>query len=200
MKLLIIGGITFIATSGIDARSIKGSSIYPRSSVAFTRPSSTEINAHNNHKNDRQILQQTSADTFLNIPRGGEVAATASSSNMVTSLLSGLCSYIKGAKSDTLSLLGTTALVAPICNKLGISNILGFLAAGMALGPNGIKGGLINDIHTTEMLADLGIVFFLFEMVRYYKKFVHILCYNFCTHLYFGLLISTLLKGSTHKL
>ena len=34
----------------------------------------------------------------------------------------------------------------------------------MALGPNGIKGGLINDIHTTEMLADLGIVFFLFEM------------------------------------
>ena len=92
--------------------------------------------------------------------------SSSSSNNMVTSLLSGLCSYIKGSKSDTLSLLGTTALVAPICNKLGISNILGFLAAGMALGPNGIKGGLINDIHTTEMLADLGIVFFLFEMVR----------------------------------
>ena len=168
MKLLLIGGVTFIAINGIDARSIKGSSLYPRSSVAFTRPSSTEIDAHNNHKDDHQLLQQTSADTFLNIPRGGEVttASTSSSNNMVTSLLSGLCSYIKGAKSDTLTLLGTTALVAPICNKLGISNILGFLAAGMALGPNGIKGGLINDIHTTEMLADLGIVFFLFEMVR----------------------------------
>jgi len=168
MKLFLITTTCAIATTGIDARSNKGSAIYPRSSVAFTRQSSTKIDAHNNHKDDRQLLQQTSADTFLNIPRGGEVttASSSSSNNMVTSLLSGLCSYIKGSKSDTLSLLGTTALVAPICNKLGISNILGFLAAGMALGPNGIKGGLINNIHTTEMLADLGIVFFLFEMVR----------------------------------
>jgi len=71
---------------------------------------------------------------------------------------------MSGAKSDTIALLTTTALVAPFCKKLGISNILGFLAAGMALGPNGIKGGLISDIHRTEMLADLGIVFFLFEM------------------------------------
>ena len=181
MKLLLIGGVTFIAINGIDARSIKGSSLYPRSSVAFTRPASTDVVTHNNHKDDRQLLQQTSADTFLGIPRGGEVttATTSSSTNVVTSLLSGLCSYIKGTKSDTLSLLGTTALVAPICNKLGISNILGFLAAGMALGPNGIKGGLINDIHTTEMLADLGIVFFLFEMVRYYKKCAHLM-FNFC--------------------
>lgn len=56
------------------------------------------------------------------------------------------------------------ALVAPICKYLGISSILGFLAAGMALGPNGIKGGLISDVHRTEMLAELGIVIFLFEM------------------------------------
>ena len=34
----------------------------------------------------------------------------------------------------------------------------------MALGPNGVKGGLISDVHRTEMIADLGIVFFLFEM------------------------------------
>jgi len=83
---------------------------------------------------------------------------------MVFTLLSGLLSYIKGAKSDTLCLLTTTAVVAPICKRLGMSNILGFLLAGMALGPNGIKGGLIADVHRTEMLADLGIVFFLFEM------------------------------------
>lgn len=83
---------------------------------------------------------------------------------MVSTLLSGLLRYIKGAKSDTLCLLTTTAVVAPICKRLGMSNILGFLLAGMALGPNGIKGGLIADVHRTEMLADLGIVFFLFEM------------------------------------
>ena len=151
MKLLL-GGVTFIAINGIDARSIKYSSLYPRSSVAFFRPSSIDIDAHNKHKKDDPLQSHTSADTsFLGIPRGGEVttaSSTSSSNNMVTSLLSGLCSYIKGTKSDTLSLLGTTALVAPICNKLGISNILGFLAAGMALGPNGLKGGLINDIHT----------------------------------------------------
>merc|ERR1719401_622360 len=34
----------------------------------------------------------------------------------------------------------------------------------MALGPNGIRGGVIADVHRTELLADLGIVFFLFEM------------------------------------
>jgi CPA2 family monovalent cation:H+ antiporter-2 len=39
---------------------------------------------------------------------------------------------------------------------------LGFLALGTLFGPKGC--GLIKDIHTTEMLADLGIVFFLFEM------------------------------------
>ncbi|KAL7433312.1 hypothetical protein ACHAXM_003497 [Skeletonema potamos] len=106
-------------------------------------------------------------NSVLKIPRGGEVAAasaSSSSSGVVSTLLTGLCDFMSGAKSDTIALLSTTALVAPICKQLGISNILGFLAAGMALGPNGIKGGLISDVHRTELLADLGIVFFLFEM------------------------------------
>lgn len=106
-------------------------------------------------------------DSLLGVPRGGsiETAAAASataSSGLVTTLLSGLVEYIRGAKADTLALLLTTALVAPICKQLGVSSILGFLAAGMALGPN--AGGVISDIHATELLADLGIVFFLFEM------------------------------------
>lgn len=108
-------------------------------------------------------------DVITSIPRGGSIegtptTASTSSNGIVSTLVSGLLSYMSGAKSDTITLLTTTALVAPICKKLGISNILGFLAAGMALGPNGIKGGLISDVHRTEMLADLGIVFFLFEM------------------------------------
>lgn len=99
---------------------------------------------------------------LLAIPRGGD--ASPSNDNIVSNLLSDLAIEFKGAKSDTLSLLGVTSLIAPICKRLGISNILGFLAAGMALGPNGIKGGIISDVHRTEMLADFGIVFFLFEM------------------------------------
>eukprot|EP00804_Cyclotella_cryptica_P026648 CCRYP_019069-RA/>CCRYP_019069-RA protein AED:0.12 eAED:0.09 QI:0/-1/0/1/-1/1/1/0/474 len=101
------------------------------------------------------------------IPRGGSIETSSvpsSDAGIVSALLTGLSAYMKGAKSDTIALLVTTALVAPICKKMGISNILGFLAAGMALGPNGIKGGFISDVHRTEMLADLGIVFFLFEM------------------------------------
>jgi len=73
-----------------------------------------------------------------------------------------LSKYLKGAKADTMILLLSTALNAPLCAKLGVSPILGFLGLGLVFGPNG--RGLIKDVHTTEMLADLGIVLFLFEM------------------------------------
>jgi CPA2 family monovalent cation:H+ antiporter-2 len=73
-----------------------------------------------------------------------------------------LAKYMNGPKSDTLLLLLATALITPICKMVGTSPILGFLASGMLLGPNGC--GLISGIHTTETLAELGIVFFLFEM------------------------------------
>jgi len=70
--------------------------------------------------------------------------------------------FLAGPKTDTLLLLLATALITPICKQVGTSPILGFLGAGMLLGPNGF--GLISGIHTTETLAELGIVFFLFEM------------------------------------
>ncbi len=76
--------------------------------------------------------------------------------------LSDLRSYMRGPKSDTLLLLFATAIITPLCKLAGTSPILGFLASGMLLGPNGF--GVISGIHTTETLAELGIVFFLFEM------------------------------------
>jgi len=76
--------------------------------------------------------------------------------------LSDLSNFMKGPKSDTLLLLLATALVTPLCQRMGVSPILGFLASGMMMGPNG--WGTISGIHTTETLAELGIVFFLFEM------------------------------------
>ncbi|KAL9185378.1 hypothetical protein ACHAXT_003155 [Thalassiosira profunda] len=158
--LLLLAAAGTIAASGVGARSHK-TPFYPRALVPFARLPSADIAKA---KDDGRAAD---SNTFLGVPRGGAVAEavpSASSSNIVANLLSGLSDYIKGTKSDTLSLLATTALVAPICKNLGLSNILGFLAAGMALGPNGIKGGLIDDVHRTEMLADLGIVFFLFEM------------------------------------
>jgi hypothetical protein len=76
--------------------------------------------------------------------------------------ISDLRKYMKGPKSDTLILLSATALITPLCKIVTISPILGFLASGMLVGPNGF--GVISGIHTTETLAELGIVFFLFEM------------------------------------
>mmetsp|Transcript_824 Transcript_824/g.1971 ORF Transcript_824/g.1971 Transcript_824/m.1971 type:complete len:929 (-) Transcript_824:165-2951(-) len=73
-----------------------------------------------------------------------------------------LATYMRGPKSDALIVLLATALITPLCGMAGVSPILGFLASGMFLGPNGF--GVIRGIHTTEVFAELGIVFFLFEM------------------------------------
>lgn len=66
------------------------------------------------------------------------------------------------AISDALVLLGTTVLIVPLMRGLNTSPILGFLAAGIALGPNGLA--LVRDVGTSKALAELGVVFFLFEM------------------------------------
>ena len=146
-KLSLVAAAGALAATGIDARNFN-TPFYARS-VKFARPSLSGVASS-------AKFASKADDTFLlGVPRGGAVQA-ATSSNMVTALLSGLLDYIKGTKSDTLALLGVSTVVAPICNSLGISNILGFLVAGMALGPNGIKGGIIDDVHRTEMLADLG--------------------------------------------
>lgn len=110
----------------------------------------------------------------LSINRGGNARKSSNSaqSSIETTIegttktfkeaLNDLFEYMKGPKSDTLIFLLATALITPLCQLVNTSPILGFLASGMLLGPNGM--GLISGIHTTETLAELGIVFFLFEM------------------------------------
>ena len=164
---ILIVSLVLLSTASIDCARTP---FHPRHS------SSPLVSLHNNgRRSPSSVISSILEDhhdpksILLGIPRGGSITAassssTSSSGSMVSNLLSGLYEYIQGAKSDTLCLLATTAIVAPICKRIGMSNILGFLIAGMALGPNGIKGGLISNVHRTEMLADLGIVFFLFEM------------------------------------
>lgn len=97
------------------------------------------------------------------VPRGGEAAEDSKSVvSMAADAVDGLKSYMEGPKTDTLLLLLTTALNTPFCKLLGASPILGFLALGILFGPNGLS--LIGDVHKTEMMAEIGIVFFLFEM------------------------------------
>lgn len=66
------------------------------------------------------------------------------------------------AVNDALVLLLTTVVIVPLAKRSGISPILGFLAAGIALGPKGFE--LVRDVGTSKALAELGVVFFLFEM------------------------------------
>jgi CPA2 family monovalent cation:H+ antiporter-2 len=100
------------------------------------------------------ILVDVAADTLTSSPMGPVT--------MIVETLNGLKKYMNGPKADTVLLLLTTALNNPLCQKLKVSPILGFLLLGLLFGPNGRN--LIKDVHTTEMMADLGIVLFLFEM------------------------------------
>lgn len=129
---------------------------------------------HNLHsRGGSSISSSTPSKAMTNfLQRGGakKVVAPKSEVDIVTEAttktfkdaLIGLKDFMQGPKSDTLILLLATSLITPLCKMGGLSPIIGFLAAGMALGPNAL--GLISGIHTTETLAELGIVFFLFEM------------------------------------
>ncbi|GMH61225.1 hypothetical protein TrRE_jg7946 [Triparma retinervis] len=78
------------------------------------------------------------------------------------SALDDLNTFMEGTKKDTMVILTATAAIPTLAKKLGASPVLGYLLAGTLIGPNCI--GLISSVHNTEILAELGIVFFLFEM------------------------------------
>ena len=104
----------------------------------------------------------TTTTTTTSSPSPSSVTKSASLTSIVPEALSGLAKSIQGGKSDALLLLLVTAFVPTVCQMIQQSPILGFLASGIALGPQGAN--LVADIHFTEMLADLGVVLFLFEM------------------------------------
>jgi len=57
-------------------------------------------------------------------------------------------------------LLGAAALAVPLFKRLGLGSVLGYLAAGLAIGPFGI--GLFSDPQAILHVAELGVVMFLF--------------------------------------
>lgn len=73
-----------------------------------------------------------------------------------------LLSSLNGPKLDSLILLLATSGIIPLFKLLNTSPILGFLMTGTLLGPCGLNW--VRDVHMIDMLGELGIVFFLFEM------------------------------------
>lgn len=61
---------------------------------------------------------------------------------------------------ETLILLGAAVLIVPLFQFLRLGAVLGFLAAGMAIGPGGLA--LVTEVEEVRALAELGVVFLLF--------------------------------------
>jgi monovalent cation:proton antiporter-2 (CPA2) family protein len=57
-------------------------------------------------------------------------------------------------------LLGSAVVAVPLFKRLGLGSVLGYLAAGLAIGPYGL--GLFDDPATILHVAELGVVMFLF--------------------------------------
>lgn len=68
-----------------------------------------------------------------------------------------------GSAGDLLkvvTLLGAAVVAVPLFKRLGLGSVLGYLAAGLVIGPFGL--GLFNDPQTILHTAELGVVMFLF--------------------------------------
>ena len=68
-----------------------------------------------------------------------------------------------GAASElvqVVSLLAAGVVAVPLFKRLGLGSVLGYLVAGLAIGPFGL--GLFTDAHSILHVAELGVVMFLF--------------------------------------
>jgi glutathione-regulated potassium-efflux system protein KefB len=70
---------------------------------------------------------------------------------------------IEGSAGDlvkVVTLLGAAVVAVPLFKRLGLGSVLGYLAAGLVIGPFGL--GLFSDPQTILHTAELGVVMFLF--------------------------------------
>jgi glutathione-regulated potassium-efflux system protein KefB len=61
---------------------------------------------------------------------------------------------------SAVALLGAAVVAVPLFRRLGLGSVLGYLAAGLLVGPFGF--GLFSDPHAILQFAELGVVMFLF--------------------------------------
>ena len=59
-----------------------------------------------------------------------------------------------------VSLLGAAVVAVPLFKRIGLGSVLGYLAAGLAIGPFGLR--LFDDPQAILHVAELGVVMFLF--------------------------------------
>jgi glutathione-regulated potassium-efflux system protein KefB len=59
-----------------------------------------------------------------------------------------------------VALLAAGVVTVPVFKRLGLGSVLGYLAAGVAIGPHGLR--LFTDAQAILNVAELGVVMFLF--------------------------------------
>src|SRR6201996_8855079 len=57
-------------------------------------------------------------------------------------------------------LLGAATIAVPLTRRFGLGSVLGYLLAGVAIGPSGM--GLVSDVDRIADIAELGVVMLLF--------------------------------------
>jgi glutathione-regulated potassium-efflux system protein KefB len=65
-----------------------------------------------------------------------------------------------GELAQAVALLGAGVVAAPLFKRIGLGSVLGYLAAGLVVGPFGLK--LVSDPQAILHIAELGVVMFLF--------------------------------------
>lgn len=63
---------------------------------------------------------------------------------------------------EVTAFLLTAVVVVPLCQRLKTSPVLGYLAAGVVIGPYGL--GIVSDVEGVRQMAELGVVFLLFSI------------------------------------
>jgi CPA2 family monovalent cation:H+ antiporter-2 len=79
---------------------------------------------------------------------------------------------------ETVAFLLTVVLVVPLCHRIKLSPILGYLAVGIVIGPHALS--IVSDIESVSHISELGVVFLLFtiglelsfERLKAYRKLI----------------------------
>src|SRR5260221_7002540 len=65
---------------------------------------------------------------------------------------------------DLAIVLVIAGIVGFVFQRIGLSNIVGFLAAGLLVGPHASRFGLATDPHAIDALSQLGLAFLMFSI------------------------------------
>lgn len=65
---------------------------------------------------------------------------------------------------DMAIVMSVSAVIMILCQHFHLPVVLGYIAAGMVIGPNTPPYSLINDLHSIHILSELGVIFLLFSI------------------------------------